>query len=209
MIELQINDRKYKVPESFEELTLEQYCKCFYKIAHLDDDADEIERLTMAKRNEAAILSRLLGEADDFCLDIPLELFAHLAEATRWLYDADFFIRNSKASVRIDGKLYSVPPLDRMTMRQYIDADMVMKEESDHQFIDLLSVLLLTHDEKDEWIPYDGGYEKMVPKVKGLSCADALPLVYHFFKKGQALNLLSRASMTEEESQLAHNTANS
>jgi len=199
-LDLEINGKKYKLPTSWHTLTLEQYCKAFYKLPKIDDEMSDIDKFKLIRESESVILSRLLGEDDDFCLDLPLNIYALLNESVQFIYDGDFFMKNAKAGIVIDNKRYSIPPMDKMSMRQFIDADVVMKgEESDMQYIELLSILLLTQDEKGEWIPYDGKYEKMMEKVRNLPCSEALPLVFHFFKKGLALKKLSKAYLKMEE----------
>ena len=210
MLKVEINDKKYNIPQSFDELTLEQYCYAFYKLPKIDDEMSDIEKFKLIKKNEAVILSRIMGEDDNFCLDLPLNVYALLNESIQFIYDGDFFMKNAKAGIVIDNKRYSIPPMNEMSMRQFIDADVIINEESKNQYIELLSILLLTQDEKGEWIPYDGKYEEMMEKVRNLPCSKALPLVFHFFKKGEALNKLSKASMKVEElNQLLRHTANS
>jgi hypothetical protein len=200
MLKLEIDDKKYEIPQSFAELTLEQYCKAFYKLPHPTDDMDDIEKFKLIKENEAIILSRIMGEADGFCLDLPLNVYAQLNEAISFIYDSDYFMRTAKASIVIDNKRYSIPSMDKMSMRQFIDADVVLNDdESDMQYIELLSILLLSKDKDGKYIPYNGDYKDMVEKVRKLTCDKALGLVYHFFKKGEALQKLSRASMKVEE----------
>ena len=209
MVKLEINDKKYKIPESFEELSLEQYCKVFYKL-DTDKTDDELMDFKRSRQNESIILSRLLGEADDFCLDLPLNVYAQLNEKIRFLYDVDYLLKNAKAGIVIDGKRYSIPPFNEMSLRQYIDADVVMKEkENDLQYIELLSILLTAKDREGKWIPYDGKYEELMGKIRQLKCSEALPLVYHFFKKGEALKRISKVSMKVEASQQHQLTASS
>jgi hypothetical protein len=209
MVKLEINDKKYKIPESFEELSLDQYCKVFYKL-DTDKTDDEVMDFKRSRQNESIILSRLLGENDDFCLDLPLNVYAQLNEKVRFLYDVDYLLKNAKAGIVIDGKRYSIPPFNEMSLRQYIDADVVMKEkENDLQYIELLSILLTAKDREGKWIPYDGKYEELMGKIRQLKCSEALPLVYHFFKKGEALKRISKVSMKVEASQQHQLTASS
>lgn len=128
-----------------------------------------------------------MGEKDDFCMNLPLGIYARLNEAIQFIYDSDYFIKNAKAGIVIDNKRYSIPPMSEMSMRQYIDADVVMQNESDMQYIELLSVLLLTQDDKGKWIPYNGDYQELMGKVRQLKCSDALGLVYHFFQERSRL----------------------
>lgn len=209
MVKLEINEKKYKIPESFEELSLEQYCKVFYKL-DTDKTDDELMDFKRSRQNESIILSRLLGENDDFCLDLPLNVYAQLNEKVRFLYDVDYLLKNAKAGIVIDGKRYSIPPFNEMSLRQYIDADVVMKEkENDLQYIELLSILLTAKDREGKWIPYDGKYEELMGKIRQLKCSEALPLVYHFFKKGEALKRISKVSMKVVETQQHQLTASS
>lgn len=209
MIKLEINDRKYKIPESFDELTLEQYCRIFYKI-DTSEVEDELERFKRQRENESIILSRLLGEDDGFCLGLPLNVYANLLEHTKFIYDTDFLLRSSKAGIVIDGRRYSIPPFNEMPLRQYIDADVVMKDkENDMQYIELLSVLLTARDKEGKWIPYNGEYQELMGKLRKMPCSEALGIVYHFFKKGHSLKRLSQVSMKVEASLQHQLTASS
>lgn len=201
MVKLEINDKQYKIPESFEEMDFETYCKVFYKLDTSESD-DEIESFKKSKENEAIILSRLLGERDDFCLDLPLNVYALLNEKVKFLYDVGYLLKNSRAGIVIDGKRYSIPPFNEMSLRQYIDADVVMKEkENDMQYIELLSILLTAKDKQGKWESYTGDYQDMMGKLKKLKCSEALPIVYHFFKKSKFSQTVSQLSMKAVESQ--------
>ena len=206
MLKIEYDGKKYEIPQSFDELTLEQYCKAFYKLPKVEEDMDELQCFKTVKENESRILSRIMGEKDDFCMNLPLGIYARLNEAIQFIYDSNYFIKNAKAGIVIDKKRYSIPPMSEMSMRQYIDADVVMQNESDMQYIELLSVLLLTQDNNGKWIPYNGDYQELMGKVRQLKCSDALGLVYHFFKKGLALKKISKASMKMDEvnQQLQH-----
>lgn len=210
MIKVEINDKKYEIPQNFNELTLEQYCKAFYKLPQINDDMTDIDKFKTLRENESVILSRIMGEGDNFCLDLPLNVYAQLNEAIQFIYDNEYFLKNAKAGITINNKRYTIPPMDKMSMRQFIDADVVMQTESNMQYIELLSILLLTYDDKGEYIPYNGDYQELMGYVRYLPCSEALPLVYHFFKKGEALKKLSKASMkVEEMNQLLLHIANS
>lgn len=201
MVKLEIDDKQYKIPESFEEMDFETYCKIFYKLDTSESD-DEIESFKKGKENEAIILSRLLGERDDFCLDLPLNVYALLNEKVKFLYDVGYLLKNSRAGIVVDGKRYSIPPFNEMSLRQYIDADVVMKEkENDMQYIELLSILLTAKDKDGKWVKYNGDYQDMMGKLRKLKCSEALPIVYHFFKKGESLKKISQVSMKAVETQ--------
>ena len=210
MIKLEIDDKKYSIPESFDELTFEQYCKVFWKLDGLMDIEDEAERFKKGAETEATILSRLMGEEDDFCLSLPINVYTQILQRTKFLYDTSFLFKNAKAGIVIDGKRYSIPPMNEMPLRQYIDADVVMKEkENPLQYIELLSILLTSKGKDGKWIKYNGEYQEMMGKLRKMKCSDVLPLVYHFFKKGHSLKRISQLSMKVEESLQHHNTASS
>ena len=209
MVKFEIDDKVYKIPESFEEMTLEQYCKVFYKLDTSESD-DEIESFKKSKENEAIILSRLLGERDDFCLDLPLNVYAQLNEKVRFLYDVDYLLKNAKAGIVIDGKRYSIPPFNEMSLRQYIDADVVLQgKENELQYIELLAILLTSKDKEGKWIPYNGDYQELMGKLRKIPCSESLGIVYHFFKKGEALKRISKVSMKVVETQQHQLTASS
>ena len=210
MIKLEIGDKKYKIPEGFDELTLEDYCRIFFKLPKFDDNLDDIDRYRLTRETEAIILSRLLGEGDDFCYSLPLNVYSVLRERTKFIYDIDRIMKSSRAGIVIGKKFYSIPPFNEMSLRQYIDADVVLhEEESNLQYIELLSILLSTKDDRGKWIPYNGEYQELMGKVRSLKCSEALGLVYHFFKKGEVLRRLSEASMKVVESQHHQHIPNS
>lgn len=204
-LDIKINDKEYHIPTSFDTLTFEQYCKVFYKLPKPSDEDDEVTKYKKMRECESVIVSRLLGEKDDFCLGLPLNIYALINNSIQFIYDYDFFMKNAKAGITIDKKRYSIPPMNEMPLRQYIDADMVMKEEeNDMQYIELLSILLTPKDSKGNYIPYDGNYQELFAKLRYMSCRDTLPLVYHFFKKSHSSRLLSQHSTTETADNLQH-----
>ena len=200
MIKLEINDKKYRIPESFDELTLEEYCRIFWKMDSVMSD-DEVEQFKKGVEAESTIISRLMGEDDDFCLGLPINVYSQIVQRLRYLYDVDFLRKSSKARIVIDGKRYSVPPFNEMPLRQYIDADVILKDkENPMQYIELLAVLLTAKDKDGKWIPYNGEYQDMMGKLRKMPCSEALGIVYHFFKKGHSLKRISQLSMKVEES---------
>ena len=143
-------------------------------------------------------------------MDLPINVYQSLLGRIGFLYDTKFLLNNAKAGIVIDGKRYSIPPFNEMPLRQYIDADVVMKEkENPLQYIELLSILLTAKDKQGKWVKYNGDYQEMMGRLKKMKCSEVLPLVYHFFRKGEALKRISQPSMKEVESQQHQHTANS
>ena len=202
MFKISINDKDYEFPESFDDLTLRQYSAMYRGLKTSDDDMSELDKFRLDRENEGIIISRLLGEDDDFAMNLPLGIYALLNEKLSFMYGIDDIIKNARASIKIDGKRYMIPPSNEMQFRQYIDADIIAKEDdSDMQFIRMLSVLLLAKDDKGNWLPYKGEDAEMTRKLSELSCSEGLPLVMHFFKKRHALQKLTEAS-TEMETRI-------
>ena len=201
MLKIEINEKEYNIPQSFDELTLKQYQMAFNNLPKYEgDDEDVMLKYRHSREQESIIISRILGEDDNFCLDLPLDIYNRIAKEFAFIYGLKDFMKNTKAYVKIDGKRYMIPSHEEMSMRQYIDADM-----SKDNFIEMLAILLL--ERKDgEFVRYDGKYEKMIPKVEGLSCSDALPLLFHYFKKKEIYKRISKASLLQAKvSQMLQN----
>ena len=180
MKRIDINGRKYDYPESFDDITMKQYVNCFYGLRDATGDDADIALTTI--ENEAIIISRLLGESDDFCYRIPLPVFRRLQEASAFIYQIKDFMDSKEFSIKIDGRKYFMPDVEEMSLRQFIDADMIMKEEGKDQFIELLACLLLPYRE-DGTFEYNGNYRELIPKIEQMRASDGLPFIYTYFKK--------------------------
>lgn len=189
MINIEINNKAYKVPTSFAELSLRDYCRCFNGLEKTEG-LDERELFMATKRIEATILSRLMGEADDFAMDLPLTVYASLVEATQFIYG----INNLKHSgnVEVNGKVYKVLKPEEMNLRQWIDIDVTGEEDSADKFIDILSMLLVEQGEDGQTKPYKGYDAEFAKSLGDLSCDKALPVVYRFFLRGAISSRISQ-----------------
>lgn len=209
MFKLEINEKKYNVPESFDELKLSQYCDCFYNIKSVEAEMDEKERRELAIKNSVIILSRLLGEKDDFLETVPVTIYSKLSEICKYIFEtSERFLDNSSSKVKIDGDIYQIPEPSEMTLRQFIDAESVLEEDGNEQYIRMLAVLL-SKRVKGGYEPYTGEFEKMIPKIANLSCTEALPLVYHHLKKKIVSQRITEVYSTIQQNQLARLTKSS
>lgn len=200
MTKVEINGKKYELAESFDELTLEQYCKAFHGLEQPSEEDGEEETILKMVRNQSKLISRLLGEDDDFCMNLPTVVYNSLYKHISYIYEVDKFLKESRAGITLNGKRYGIPSFEEMPLRQYIDADMTIKDnDSPTLYIELLSILLSERTENG-WKPYDGKYEDRREELRNVKCSEALPFVFHFFKKGEALRKLSQAFMKVEES---------
>lgn len=210
MNKIEINGKEYQFPQSFDEVTMKQYCHLFYKLPTAPSEASETEKLVHTIDTEAIIISRLLGENDDFVANLPIEVFMALQKQVKFIYSISGFTESKVFYINIDGRKYWMPEPQEMSLRQYIDADMIMKEESENQFIELLACLLLPYG-KDGKFEYDGNYKELIPKIERMKATDALPFIYTFFKKKQLSKNVTKAYTKVEEAadQLLHNTQGS
>lgn len=209
-LDIKINDKNYKMPTSFSSLTMKQYCNAFFKLIPTDKDMSDDEIRIITLRNESIIISRLLGEKDDFVQKLPLSVFGILREKSAWIYNITQLLETNEFVMDIDGVKYMMPKPEEMSLRQYIDADMTMKEaDNKQQFIELLSILLLPVG-KDGKFRYDGNYKQLVPKIENMKASKGLPFVYTFFKKKETSKRLMRElSMVAGEDQHVQNTKSS
>ena len=210
MKKFEINGKEYQFPESWSDITMKQYCHLFYNLHTSPSGASEAEKLVHTIDTEAVIISRLLGEQDDFVANLPIEVFLALQKEVGFIYTISDFTESKMFYLNIEGKKYWMPEPQEMSLRQYIDADMIMKEEGENQFIELLACLLLPYG-KDGKFEYDGKYQELIPKIEKMKAEDALPFIYTFFKKKQLSKNVTEAFSKVEEAadQLAHSTQDS
>ncbi len=193
MVKVEINGKEYQMSDNWDEITMEQYCNLFYNLPKEAESEDDVDKAAFTLRNEATIISRLLGEKDDFVQNLPIQVFAYLQHHAKFLYEIDSYLDSMQFYIKIDGKKYFMPKPEEMSLRQFIDSDMIMKEESKTQFIELLACLLLPIG-KDGKMEYDGNYKELVPKIARMKASEGLPMVYSFFKKKVLSKRLSKAS---------------
>lgn len=207
MVKIKIKGKNYELPTSWDEITMKQYCHLFYNLPTVDSKASDGEKFVQEIDNEAIIISRLLGQKDDFVMNLPFELFITLQEKVKFIYNINDFLDSGMFSLNIDGRKYwMVEPKD-MSLRHFIDSDMIMKQdENEGQFIELLACLLLPKD-----VEYDGKYQALIPKIENMSARDCLPFIYTFFKKKELSNRASEVYSKVEEAadRLLHSTQGS
>ena len=206
MNKFEINGKEYQFPQSWDDITMKQYCHLFHNLPTAPSEASDEEKLAHTIDTEAIIISRLLGENDDFVSNLPIEVFLTLQKQVKFIYSISDFTESKIFYLNIDGKKYWMPEPQEMSLRQYIDADMIMKEKSENQFIELLACLLLPYG-KDGKFEYDGNYQELIPKIERMKATDALPFIYTFFKKKQLSKNVTKAYSKVEEAadQLLHN----
>lgn len=201
MTKFEFNGKEYLVPESWDELTLGDYCRVFQGMpSELEsgDTENELEHFRRLREMESVILSRLLGEKDDFCMSMPLNAYAYLNESVKWMYDIKPFMDAPTGYLKICGNEWTIPPLQEMPLRSYINADMTMQGDN-VAYPELLRCILARKDgdkssegriePHGEWIPFEGD----VGIIEKIPCSKALGFVYHFFLLGSASQKISKA----------------
>lgn len=176
---VKIKNKTYNLPESYNEISFEEYCKVFYNLKETDKIEDDEELTQTIIYNESIILSRLLKEDDNFCLDIPYNEFKTLTGIIQFIYKNEVETKNE---ITVDGVKYHIPKPEKFSLRQYIDIDTTLQEDNELKYIELLSILLVKDDEK-----YDGNYKELFEKLKKIKASEALPLIFFFFQKGKGL----------------------
>ena len=210
MSKIEINGKEYQFPQSWDDINMKQYCHLFHNLPTAPSEASEEEKMAHTIDTEAIIISRLLGEKDDFVSNLPIEVFLTLQKEVSFIYNISDFTESKIFYLNINGKKHWMPEPQEMSLRQYIDADMIMKEESDNQFIELLACLLLPIG-KDGKFEYDGKYQELIPKIENMKASEALPFIYTFFKKKQLSTNVTKAfsKVGEAADQLLHNIQDS
>ena len=210
MIKVKINDKEYQFPNNWSDISMKQYCKLFHDIPTASEDAQDEEKMAQRIDTEAIIISRLLGEKDDFVANLPIDVFLSLQNEVKFIYTINDFTESKVFYLNIDGRKYFMPEPQEMSLRQYIDADMIMKDKGDNQFIELLACLLLPYD-NDGKFEYDGKYQDLIPKIENMKTSEALPFIYTFFKKKQLSKEVMEAysKVAQVADQLHHNIPSS
>ena len=175
MFQIEINNKNYNLPTSYDELLFVDYVRIFKDIKSIDGKTEE-EKLYNAQMLQAKLVSKLLNEDDDFVMNLPLPIAASLIDKISFLFDVDDIKAKQRNEIVIHNIKYHIPPTDRMELRQWIDADFAVKADD---LIGLLSTLLI----KDKY----KGEDKQIRAwlTNEARSSDVLPLLYYFFMKGR------------------------
>lgn len=190
MLQIRLNSLDINVPESFDDISLEDYCYIFYDL--LDNEEDE-SKITLL--NEITIISRLLKIEEDMVKNFNFALFNRLRDLTKFIYDDTQFHLNKKNKITLPSGNYYIPNVNTMSLRQWIDTDMITQEKKNpKQFLELLASLLVKEgkDEKGNDYVYDGKYEQRLEELKNITATEGLGMLYFFFYKGEILRKVTK-----------------
>lgn len=204
MKSITINDKKYKIPETMGEVTLKEYCRIFKGVTF----SKEMEWKTI-KYNEATLISRILGESDDWALDLPLSVYDQICNMCSFLYSTKK-LKHTQV-LNINGKKYTIPKAEEFNLRKWIDLDVIRQSDIDDMFIHIFAVLLSELDENNKPKPYMGNYEELIPLLENYPSDEAMSLITDFFAVGESSQRLSQKFSEAEEAviQFANNTKRS
>ena len=197
MISFELNGKEYNLPTSFDDIDMETFCRCFHGLEETDGKEGS-DLFYATKHNESVIVSRLLGEDDDFCMGLPFTLYEDLASACTFIYRIDD--KGHSQFIEIGGKRYTVPEPGKMNLRQWIDIDMTGNEEdTGDKYLQLLSTMLVEVGEDGKPKPYEGADEGLFEKLKRVKASEGISLIYHFFLLGAISSRITQASLTAQE----------
>ena len=181
MIKLTIEDKTYNIPSNFDELTLGHYCDIFYNLDDIADIEDEDEKRKALIKKQSVIISRLLNENDDFSMELPISVYTRILEETNYIYDIERFNKQMNNEIEINDKKYTVKSILKLTTRQYIDIDEILKDKGNkNRFCDVLSIMI-----QDD---YQGNYKALSNEIAKIPSSKGLPLMlffYHLNKQSQ------------------------
>lgn len=176
MQKITINDKSYNIPTSYDELTLGEYCEIFYNLEDIDKIEDETERKKESIKRQSVILSRILKEKDDFALELPITLYSRLFDMAKWIYD-DLGQYQTQAinQLEVNGTKYSIKEVNKLSTRQYIDIDILIKEQKTNKnmYCDILAIIIQDN--------YNGEYQTLSESIRNIPCNKALPIVFFSF----------------------------
>lgn len=176
MQKITINDKSYNIPSSYDELTLGEYCEIFYNLEDIDKIEDKTERKKESIKRQSVILSRILREKDDFALELPITLYSRLFDMAKWIYD-DLGQYQTQAinQLEVNGTKYTIKEVNKLSTRQYIDIDILIKEQKTNKnmYCDILAIIIQDN--------YNGEYQTLSESIRNIPCNKALPIVFFSF----------------------------
>lgn len=204
MKKISINEKDYQIPQSLHEVSLKDYCRIFKGIKF-----DTSMRWKDIKVNESILVSRILGEGDDFALSLPLTAYNTVVGLCSFLYDVDKFKHTNVLTH--NGIKYSIPSPDKFNLRKWIDIDVTRQTEDEGMFIELFAILLDPIGEDGECKPYDGKYEERKAWLEDYPADEAISMINDFFALGESLQKVTDAYSKVEEAinRFAHSTRSS
>lgn len=144
MTKIELNEKTYNIPSSWEELTCEAYTNLFEDY-ETGLERDDYEGLAL---NKVRLISNLLDEDLEFVLDLPITVINRIEAELKFLSKAPNFSEDIKY-IELDGDNYYIPSPEDLLFGQMIDAEYYSRDEKDKfSYLKTLCTLLIKDGEK-------------------------------------------------------------
>ncbi|SBW07074.1 hypothetical protein [uncultured Dysgonomonas sp.] len=163
MLQIEINNQKISVPQSWADLSLADYEKWFKRIPQ-----DQTEYVQMV-----ADICKL--DAGELLNSRPLQ-FNAVSDAIRFVSNTDV---EPDTHVNIDGRDYFISPSDQLTLGEWIDIEQTLESDSPTKISETLAIVCRPAGESYNTVTVTQRKEMF----RRLSCDKALPLVAFFLHR--------------------------
>ncbi|SBW07168.1 hypothetical protein [uncultured Dysgonomonas sp.] len=176
MLQIEFNDQKISVPQSWADLSLADYEKWFKRI--LEDQTEYLHMVADLCRMDRELL-----------LNSPVQLYDAISKAISFASNADM---EPDTHVNIDGRDYFISPSDELTLGEWIDIEQTLESDSPTKITEMLAIVCRPAGERYNTVTATQRKEMF----RNLSCDKALPLVAFFLhKKKKSEAILHHYSM--------------
>lgn len=188
MMKIEFDGVKINVPNSWNDITLEEYEKLY--LLKPETKLEYIQYVADVCKIDAKLL-----------INSPTQLFDIVSNAIQFIFDNDFEPVNKveriievieKGEVREVKEEYFISFSDKLTLGEWIDIDSIIESDSETKLSEMLSVLCRPIGEK-----YNPDLSEERKKIfQSLPCDKVLPLISFFLlKKKKSEEILSRCLM--------------
>ena len=191
MRKLTIQETVYKIPQTWEEVTVAQFDKV--QAILRDKEEEEVSLKTLAK-----IAGAIIEMPMAILLQAPKQLFDLIIKELEFLFDGSHKT-NPATTITIDGIRHTFPTSeDDISLGQWVDVDTVVK--GDEVLASIMAILLLPEGEKHTSTSFKARKKKM----QGLPCSDMLPLLNFFLSSGKEYTKLFQSFLVAKVGGLQH-----
>ena len=171
MKSIEIEGKTYNCPESYDEVTMEDYIKFFNGIEITEDEENNI-------LNTGKLISNILGISFEEVMELPVTTIYNIRDSIYFLNTK--LEPEGKEFIILDDEVYSIQEPDKMSYRQMIDAESIASEgENRENFIKLASYLFTKEGEKYN----PDKVHEIEEKIKKAKVTEVIPYVLDFIKK--------------------------
>lgn len=172
MLQIEFNDQKISVPQSWADLCLADYEKWF-------------KRHPEGKMEYVHFIAGICKLDSEWLLYSPTQLFDAISEAVSFAFDTDF---EPATRVNIDGRDFFISPSDELTLGEWIDIEETLNSDSETKISETLAIVCRPAGES--YHPDTAAVRQET--FRNLPCDKALPLLAFFLykkKKSEEISL--------------------